>query len=170
MRALSTREKIIACATVAAVLLGLFLRWMDARPARGGPGTGIREISAKIQKCKALLAAKERWIAVERPFYENIQKAASKQDLFVRGLSELEALAEKSGIRVLEIRPQGSFKKVSSFEEALVDLRTEGSAADHVKFVHAMTRSLWLYDIRRFQLAAKSDSLEGSFTIALTMP
>ncbi len=126
-----------------------------------------KEISVTRVKLKKYL-----WLLAHKEGIQNKYKQFSsvteltpetKKDTLVTVLSELETIAQGSNIRILDLRPQGQ-KEL----EALVDLRTEGSIEDYLKFIYNIENSLSLLRIKRLQLNAKpnSQTLEGNFSIS----
>lgn len=82
-------------------------------------------------------------------------------------LSELELIAQQSGVSIIDIRPQLP-KETSAYKEIYIDLRAEGSMQAFLKFIYDIENSLSLLRIKKLQLIAKPNSsiLEGIFSIS----
>jgi hypothetical protein len=78
----------------------------------------------------------------------------------------LEELAVKTGIRIIDLRPQSEGSS-NLGKGVVVDLRAEGDMEGHIKFLYEIENSLSLLKVQRLELSAKNDNsnLESNLTI-----
>lgn len=170
LRILTKRETSILWLTVAVVIFAIGFNFLSETVLNKNDALN-KEISitrVKLKKYLWLLAHKDSIQNKYKQFASLTDLAKEiKKDTLVDVLSELETIARGSNIRILDLRPQ-SQKDPSSYREALVDLKTEGTLQDYLKFIYNIENSLSLLRIKRLQLNAKpnTQNLEGSFSIS----
>lgn len=165
-RILSKREKVILHLLAAILILGIAYNFIE--PLLTKYQNQKQEIKLTETKLKKYL-----WLLSSKDYLENKYKELNfsgeslkaEGDTLVGLLSEIEALAKSSNIRIVDIRPQSQKGKEQSTQ---IDLRTEGALEDYLKFIYSIENSLLLLNIKRFQLNAKPNSelLDGSFSIS----
>ena len=165
-KTINPREKIILFATIAVVLFSVIFKVaiapiMDKNEALNRQ---INATRAKLKKYMRLVAQKE---AIQKKYSElssGVSIPEQEAGTVVGVLSELEALAGKAGIRIIDIRPQST----RGPKEVLIDMRAEGDVQGYLKFIYYVEQSLSSLSVKKFQLNAKPNSalLEGVFTIS----
>jgi cell division protein FtsB len=165
-RILSKREKLILRLLAGILILGIACNFIEPLLTKyQNLNLEIKTAEAKLKKYLWLLSSKDK---LENKYKElNVSGKAAKDegDTLVGLLSEIEALAKTSNIRIVDIRPQSQKGKG---QEKQIDLRAEGTMEDYLKFIYKIESSLLLLNIKRFQLSVKSNSelLDGSFSIS----
>ena len=84
----------------------------------------------------------------------------------VEAFKELEALAKKYSVKIIDIR-QGPISSRQS-EEIIIDLKLEAGERDYIRFIHGLKESNLLFRVKRFDLRPKKDTswLEVRLAIA----
>lgn len=164
IKGITQREKIIFCLTIGIILFSACFNLLIAPVLKKYENLN-REISlsrARLIKYLQVLSQKERIQSRITNLSSTINVSGQRKDAVVLALSELEALAKKADIRIIDIRPQASAKEIT------IDLRAEGAIDGYFKFIYDLEHSPQLFSIKRFQLNAKpnSSSLEGNFSIS----
>ena len=169
---LSKRERVILFATVAvigfAVIFNLLLY-----PFFNKSATLSKEIAITKQKLKkyAFLLSQKEAINKKYSVFLSQQKSSQDTDTLVSALSELEAMAKETNIRIIDIRPETLTRQQGPYKEALIELRAESDAQGFLKFMYRIGNSLSLLTVRKFQLSSRANAvyLEGRFTIRQVM-
>jgi hypothetical protein len=166
---LTQREKTILYTTIGIVSVSIFFNFIITPIIRknGLINKEIHNTKMKLKKYLLLLSQKQ---SLQTKYnYLNAEKPASgiKENSTLRTLSEIENMANTAQIRILDIRPQLR-KSEGSYDEILVELRTEGSLSDYITFIYNLENSLLLLRIKRFQFNSRSNSalLEANFSIS----
>lgn len=172
IKLLNKREKLVFNLAVAAILFMLIFNFIIS-PIMARYVQLNKEIAvtrAKLSKYMVLLSQKEK---IQKQYSDKFNSVPSlpelKQDYLVLVLSELQDLAKKAEISIIDLRPQQGVKSGSPLnKEIIIEMRTEGSMEGYFKFIYDIENSLWILDIKKFQLLTKGNSavLEGVFTIA----
>lgn len=138
----------------------------------------INITTIKLRRYLQLLNQKEYIQHKFSKFSSHIKGSVVGQDTMVSVLSELENLAEASGVRIVDIRPQSQSESPNSslsasgdpalYKEILIDFKTQGTIEGYSKFIYDLESSPLLLKIKRFQLSAKPNvsTLEGSFSVS----
>jgi Tfp pilus assembly protein PilO len=167
-RLLKKRERIIFYLVVGLIIASVgFNLVMEPLLAKNkNLGNEINTGRAKLKKYAQLLAQKD---AIESEFnkFSVSLNNPGLQAASVSALSELENLASAAKIRIVDIRPQ-STKTVQLYKETIIELKTEGSMEDFLKFIYSIENSLFLLKIKRLVLTARSESglLEANISIS----
>jgi len=161
IKVLSKREKVIFYATVGVIIFAVIFNFFIA-PVLTKNDALNREI--KVNRSKL---AKYLWLLNNR---EAIQKKYSKfaplgsltgrqEDAAVDTMSGLENLAKNANVRIVDLRPQQAGK---------IDLRTEGSMENYLKFIYDLENSLLLLKIKKIQISSRPNTttLEGNFSLS----
>lgn len=164
---LSKRETTAAYITLGVILFAVLFNLFLA-PLLDKQRELSREISSSRQKLKKytrLLAEKELIEAKYAKFASAFRLPEQQEEPQVAALSELEGLANNAGIRITDVRPQGT---AGSQKVINIEIRTEGELSAYLKFFYAIEQSLSSLTIKKFQLSAKPNSrlLEGVFSIS----
>lgn len=160
-RIFTKREKLIFYITAGVIIFTLGFNFLLA-PILNKNAALNKEVNfyrAKLKKYLWLLTQKDKIRAKYSKFSSDIKLSGSQEDSLVSAFSELENLANASGIKIIDLRPQ---------KKDLIDLRTEGSMEGYLKFIYNLENSLSLLRIKTFRLTAKPNSsiLEGSFSVS----
>jgi Tfp pilus assembly protein PilO len=168
-RVFTKREKIIFSATIGVFIFAVIFNLFFV-PVLNRNDTLSRELSftrAKLVKYTQLLGKKDTIRNKYGEFASTFKAPSKQEDTLVDSLTELENLSKQSNIKILDIRPQAP-KNLGLYREILIDLRTEGSMENYLKFIYNLENSLSLLRIIRFQLSSRPNTptLEGSFSIS----
>lgn len=166
LKILNKREKIILYATLGVVIFAVGFNFFIA-PILAKNDYLNKEIAlarAKLRKYRWLLSQKDY---IQGKYNKFSSTLSVQKDTLTSALSEVENLAQDANIRIIDIRPQTS-RGSGSYQEMLIDLRTEGAMEGYLKFIYNLENSLSLLRIKRFQLSAKPNTaaLEGSLSIS----
>ncbi len=172
IKLLRKREKVILYLAIAIILFMLIFNFIIS-PVMAKYANLNKEISvtsAKLRKYTALLGQKEK---IQEKYSDKFNSVSGlpefNGDSLVTALSELQHLAKRADIRIIDLRPrQGAKTGSQPYKEIIIDMRAEGSMEGYLKFIYDIENSFWILRIKKFQLLAKSNStdLEGVFTIS----
>jgi NhaP-type Na+/H+ or K+/H+ antiporter len=171
IKTLTKREKTIFFVTIAVIIFAVIFNFLLSPVLTKGADLNkeIRAAKIKLKKYTRLLVQKKN-IELKSQKFSAAVRASEKEDPLVAALSELEAIARDSGVRIVDIRPQGlsAGRAQAAYKEALIDFRSEATMESYLKFIYNLEHSLTLLKIKKFQLSAKpnSASLEGAFTVS----
>ena len=165
----SKREKFIFYFTFGLIIFSLIFNFMLAPILRKSEQLSreIKISKVKLKKYALLLKQKD---AIQNK-YDKFKTASSLpmagKDTSLLALSELETLAKDANILITDVRPEAAHD-LSLYKEIIVDLRTEGTMENYIKFLYNIENSLSLIRIKKFQLNVKpnSQNLEGIFTVS----
>lgn len=171
---LSRKERIILYITALILIASLIFNF-SVIPVLQKNDSLNKEIYAnrrKLNKYLSLLNQKENIRKEYNKFFGESGGNPLNPDDSAQGLSNLDGLAKKSNIRIVDMRSQAAPKKSASYKEIIIDLKTEGQMEGYLKFLYEMETSASLLKIKKFQLIAKSRGrlLEGSFSISQAVP
>lgn len=129
-----------------------------------------KEISSTritLSKYLGLLARKDSLQDQYKKFNPQSNASTAEKDSVVLTLSALEDMAGQAGIRILDIRPQGT-KDSRLYQEVFIDLKAEASLENFLNFIYHLENSLSLFRITKLQLLAKPNTqfLEATFSIS----
>jgi hypothetical protein len=166
---ITKREKSIFTITAAVVLASLAFSFIIAPLLRRAQALNqeIRVARFKLKRSLSLLSREAEIKGRYDQFAQRHHVSAEGPEAQISSLTVLEDLAREAGIRIIDMRPQ-SARALESYQQTLIDLRTEGALEGYFRFLYSIENSLTLLEIKRFQLNARSNSqlLEGSFTIS----
>lgn len=165
---LNRREKIILLSVIMLVILAIGFRTLVAPVlARNAVlDTEIKITRLKLKKYLGLLNQKEElknaYAKLSRVSVTPQEGQATSTGI----LSDIENLANDSGLYIIDIRPEP--RKNTASKENYVQLRTEGEMESYLKFIYSIENSLRLLQVKKLQLQAKNGSsrLEGNFLIS----
>lgn len=168
LKVLSKRERNIFYATLGVVIFAALFNFAFA-PFLYRNDALNKEIDAsrkKLEKYAWLLSQKDIIQKKYGKLNMGQEVSGSKEDTLVSALSELEDLAKKANIKIVDLRPQAS-KASGLYKEILIDLRTEGTIEGYLSFMYNLESSLYLLKISKFQLSSRpsAQTLEGIFSI-----
>ncbi len=166
---LTKREKAMFIITVGVVIFSVGFHFLIAPVLTKNEELNkeINVTKTQFRKYLQVLSQKEYIQNKYSKYSSTFEVAGHREDTLAASLSELENLAKTSNIRIIDIRPQAP-KSSALYKEALIDLRTEGTMENYLKFIYNLENSLSLLRVRRFQINAQPNSpaLEGSFSIS----
>ncbi|OGX40266.1 MAG: hypothetical protein A2984_01380 [Omnitrophica WOR_2 bacterium RIFCSPLOWO2_01_FULL_41_12] len=168
-RLFSKREKIIFYLAAGAIILSIIFNFL-LEPVFTKNEKLNKEINftkSRLIKYSRLLSQKEKIQSRSGISSSTPNAPEPNQDRLMNVLSELENLAKGANVRIIDIRPQAS-RGANVYKEILVDLRTEGTMENYLKFIYEIENSFLLLKINRFQLTALPGSalLEGTFSLS----
>ncbi len=168
-RLISAREKALLASTGALAVLSVLFSFVIHPALRRNVSLG-QEIAAarhKLVKYSRLLGQREDIEGRFRSLSANLEGSLKHRDPLVAALSELEALAKKANIKIIDIRPDLAARSSGAYRELSIEIRAEGDTQGYLAFIYQLENSLSLLRIKRFQISAKPNSatLEGLFTI-----
>ncbi len=168
-RLLKKRERIMLSITGAVILSGIVFNIMIIPVIKKNDNLNkeINSTRDKLKQYLILLTHKEGIQNKYRKFSTNPSLFSTKEDTLVSTLSELENLAHRSDIRIIDIRPQLP-QSQTLYKEIIISVKTEGTIESHLKFIYNLEGSLLLLRVRKFQLNSlpNSSNLEGNFSIS----
>jgi len=168
-RILSPRERIIAYAAgliIAAVVAWNFL----FEPLTKKHRSLNQEISlaeARLNEYRMLLSQREQLQKIQRELFPANSPSLEGEGGLFAVLTQLEQYAQKAGVVIIDIRPQGT-KAEGKTRLRLLELKAEGSISGLVTFIHTLEKSSTLLKVTQLYLSAKpnSETLEASLVIA----
>lgn len=166
---LSKREKLILFATVGVIVFGVIYNFI-IEPFLSKDESLNREINlnkSKLKKYAYLLSRKDDIRSKYNRLSQNLKRSEAGEDAFVNALTAIEEIAKASNVRLLDIRPQ-SQRSQEIDKEILIELRTEGSVENYLRFLYNLENSLSLLWVKKFQLNSKANTqnLGGNFSIS----
>jgi hypothetical protein len=168
---LKRREKVILALTVGVIFFSILFNFLIVPVARRNDALSgeIKVLRTRLARQKGLLANKDEISKKYQSLYAGLDLGSLQAQTLVTMLSEIERIAQVSGVKVVDVRPQGQQgEKVMA-----VDFKAEGTMEGYFRFLYALDNSLALLRVRRVQLTARPGNagvLEGLFTVAQGSP
>lgn len=167
-KVLTKRERLILYTTIGLIAFSMVFNFLIS-PLLKKNGDLNRQILVthlKLAKYLSLLSQKDAIKAKYSKFSSTLRMPERKEDAVVTVLSEVERLADSSGVRITDVRPQPS-RNSAQYKEVSIDLRTEADMGDYIKFIYAIDNSLLSLSIKKLQINSRPNSqyLEGLFSI-----
>lgn len=154
---LSKREKIIFYAAISFVSLTLLDRLIIS-PIYSkikSLNEEIRERESSIKKNLHILAQKDR-ISFEIAKYTSfLNNAKSEEEEITSALKEIEGLANKAGVYLVDMKPVG-LKPAGASKEYLINLNCEAQMEQLIDFMYNIENSNKLLTIEKYQISPKS--------------
>lgn len=154
---LSKRERIIFCVTISFVSL-LFLDRLVISPVffkMQSLDKKIREKKASIKKTLRILAEKDRIEHEKNKFSPYSISASSKEERMTELLKEIESLANKALVYLIDIKPIGT-KEDNLIQKYLVSIRFEAQMEQLINFIYNIESSEKLLTIERYRITTES--------------
>lgn len=154
---LSKREKIIFyCAVSFVSLMSLdrliispvYLRMRELNKE-------IQEEEAEIKKNLRILALKDKISAESAKFASFSNSAKSEEEEMTSILKEVENLANKTSVYLVDMKP-GGVKEAGASKKYLVNLNCEGQMDQIVNFMYEIENSNKLLTIEKYQISPKT--------------
>jgi len=154
---LSKKDKLLFYAAVIIVSLLLF-DWLVIRTFFGlisGLDKQIQEKEAQIKTDLKILAQKQR-IEIQRANYGSyLGMGKTDNEEFTVILKEVETLANKAGINLVDMKP-GGVKESGSSKKYQITLNCEGSMEKIVEFMYEIETAKKLFTVEKYELTPKS--------------
>ncbi|HAH21273.1 MAG: hypothetical protein A2Y00_02430 [Omnitrophica WOR_2 bacterium GWF2_43_52] len=115
----------------------------------------IKEKTDAARENLKLLARKERIIAETKKYASFLNNEQSREELVTSVLKEVEDLANKSQVYLIDIKPAG-FKDSGSIREYTISLNCEAQMGQLVEFMYSIEKSSLLLSIDKYQLSPKA--------------
>ena len=165
---LTKRERFFVYITASAIIFAISYNMVIA-PLMDKSIDLNREISSKelkLMKYRGFLGQGDQLQKIYKKYLSE-DNPADIQDTFLGTLRELEKLSAATGVVILDIRPKQRKRGKGELSESIIDLKSEGTLKNYLKFVYNMENTPSLLKINKLQLSSKTNSelLEGRFTI-----
>ncbi len=154
---LSKREKLILYGAVFFVLLTMADR-LIVSPISSKLKSLDKEIMEKessVQTNIELLARKDKIIAETKKYSRLLGGEQSKEELVTSLLKEIEGLANKSEVYIIDIKPAGS-KDSGAVREYLISLNAEAQMEQLIEFMYSIENSSQLLSVDKYQISPKA--------------
>ena len=153
MPSLLRREKKVLTVTTSVVVLALLYHFLLDPFVREwrGLATEIRAAEAHLQKTRLLLKKKSE---IEEAFRKYTGVAQEGAPAMTGILQEVEGLAQKARLQVLDMRPLPE-KRKGFFQEQGLEVSAEGSAPQFAQFVYSLLESPNSLKIEKLELTSK---------------
>jgi len=155
---LSKREKIIFYATTFFVLLA-FLDRLIIYPIYSKIRSINNEVSEKesgIVQNLRILSQKDRIEYETKKYASFFNKSKSEEENMTSFFKEIENLANKSSLYVVDIKPAGAKEYKNKTQKLLVNLNCEGQMEQIMDFMYSIENSRGLLTIEKYQISPKS--------------
>ena len=87
-------------------------------------------------------------------YVEYVERSGSDEEEVAKILGEIESLARKSQVYLVDVKPQAP-QKVDFYKEYSVEIEAEGEIADLTTFLHRINMSAQLLRVEKLRLNAK---------------
>lgn len=115
----------------------------------------IKEKEYTIKNNIELLARKDRIITESKKYSSFLNGAQPQEELVTSVLKEIESLANKSSVYLIDIKPAG-FKDSGTVREYAVSLNCEAQMEQLVEFMYSIENSNQMLAIDKYQLSPKA--------------
>ena len=154
---LSKREKVVVYATAFFISLMLLDR-MIISPISGKINSLDKEIQAKesdVKKNLRILAQKNRILTESAKYSFFLAGSKSEEEEMTFILKEIENMANKSSVYLIDLKP-GGVKTVGSSKKYAVNLTCEAQMEQLTEFMYDIESSDKLLTIEKYQIGPKS--------------
>ncbi|MFA4991257.1 MAG: GspMb/PilO family protein [Candidatus Omnitrophota bacterium] len=154
---LSKRDRKIAYAVVFLISLAVLDR-LIINPVSSKMRSLNEEIVKKeesIHKSLSILSQKDRITAETRKYSSFVTKGSSEEEEITTFLKDIEELASKSSVYLVDLKPAG-VKDVGSAKKYVVALNCEAQMEQIVSFMFSIENSAKLLTIDKYQINPKS--------------
>lgn len=165
---LSKREKLFLYLTVGIIAGSFFLKFilepLSSLNARLNQQLKVRQ--SQLRRLKRFSSGK----SVEDDYelaLTSIKMAQSPDAEMARLFTEIEKIAEDSGVNILNLRPQ-EIEDKKFYKKFTLELKSEGTSSQILQFVFFIESSALLLKIDRFQLVSTAAS-KGLLTASLVI-
>jgi len=157
LNSLSKRERKILYITLF-VLLILFIDRLFISPIMGRIDTLNKEISQKqteINRYLLILAQKEKIKQMTNKLNIFLESLKASPDEFTVLLKEIERLANKSAVYLVDMKPAG-IREQSAFKKYIINLSCEAQMQQLIEFMYNIESSHKLLTIEKYEITPKS--------------
>jgi hypothetical protein len=154
---LSKREKLVLNLTVLVISLTLLDR-MIINPITfkmRSLNKEIQEEMTSIKKNIRLVAQKETIRSEAGKYDSYVSSSKSEEEEITSALKEIENLANKSSVYLIDMKP-GGLKETSSTKKYLINLNLEAQMEQLTDFMYEIESSNWMFTIEKYQIGPKS--------------
>ena len=133
--------------------------------------TQIKDAKIVIAKDMRILAQKERIEAEAKKYASFSSKEEAEEEAMTTFLKEIEALANKSSLYVVDMKPQGVKEEKDKSIRYMISLSCEGQMEQIMNFMYSIENSNSLLTVERYQVSPKtreSSIAQSSMTISKT--
>jgi len=154
---LSKREKTVLYATVFFVSLTLLDRIIISPVFHriNSLDTEIREKELSVKKNMRILSQKDKIMAESAKYASFLNQAKSEEEEMTSILKELENLASKSSVYLIDMKP-GGIKKAGQSKKYMINLSCEAQIEQLTEFMYDIENSKELLTIEKYQIGPKS--------------
>lgn len=118
--------------------------------------TQIKEKEFTIVKEMRILAMKDKIAGEAKKYSSYAGVALSEEEEITTLLKEIESLANKSSLYVVDMKPAGAKEEKDKSKKFLVSLSCEGQMEQIMDFMYNVENSKSLLSIERYQISPKS--------------
>jgi Tfp pilus assembly protein PilO len=115
----------------------------------------IKEKEAGIRKNLHILAHKDRILAESTKYSSFLSSLKSEEEEMTSILKEIESLADKTSIYLIDMKP-GGLKDMGTSKKYLVNLNCEAQMEQLVNFIYSIESSNKLLTVDKYQISPKS--------------
>jgi Tfp pilus assembly protein PilO len=115
----------------------------------------IKKQEDSISKSLRILAQKDRISAESREYSSFVTKGVSEEEEFTSFLRDIEELANKDSVYLVDMKP-GGVKEAGSAKKYIVSLNCEAQMEQVVNFMFSIENSDKLLTIEKYQINPKS--------------
>lgn len=151
------REKTISYLVIALIISALifnflieplFKRW-------NGVDREIKLVKVKLQKAILITKQKDEIAQEYIAYADKLKPKGSDEQEMTYILNELEILARKAGLKIVNMRPKPPVDK-ESYKRFIVEIETESDMSCLMRFVYDIKNSAQLLKVDRLNLSTKS--------------
>ncbi|MFC1666928.1 type 4a pilus biogenesis protein PilO [Candidatus Omnitrophota bacterium] len=115
----------------------------------------IREKESGIKKSLHILAHKDRIVAERKKYSSFSSSLKPGEEEMTSLLKEIEKLANKSSVYLIDMKPAG-LKKAGSSEKYFINLNCEAQMGQLASFIYDLESSSKLFSVERYRIGPKS--------------
>lgn len=129
----------------------------------------IYQGKSKLKKYRWLISQESDFKQKAAGIQSGVDLESGKSGSLVALLQELESAASNSGVKLSEIKPQGSFGRGAP-KELRIELALEGSLEGCLKFVYNIDSSILLLKIKKLRLDSKPNTQDLQARLIISQP
>lgn len=167
---LSKREKTVLYAAVFFVSLTMLDRSVISPifSKIGGLNDEIIGVKSEIKKNLHMLAHKDRILAESDKYSSLLVSSKSEEEEMTALLKEIEKIANKSSVYLVDMKP-GGLKKAGPSEKYYINLNGEAQMEQIIDFMYNIENSDKLLSIEKYRIGPKSkDSSVARCTVSIS--
>jgi DNA-binding transcriptional regulator WhiA len=128
----------------------------------------ITDKEAQIKNDINLISHKDRIQSETKTYLSYVTAPATEEEATTALLKDLEVVANKAGVYLVDIKPAGS-KEIEEAKKYLITLTCEGKMEQITDFLYAIESSAKLLKVERYQISPKSKdstSAQANMTVS----